>query len=108
MKNSIRNRFLALGLLLSLAIPFAINSLHFVIFQHQHNHSLNDSGLRIDNNKETHHNCLWKYSVEELIDNSIIIVNNIENTFQYKETINLIKVVSDLFYFSLRAPPIFA
>ena len=105
MKNSIRNRILALGLLLSFAIPFAVNSLHFVIFQHNHSQIVNYEGVIIHNDAETHHNCLWDYAIEEVLDNSIVINSNIESSFQYIEPISPKIVITESFFFSLRAPP---
>jgi hypothetical protein len=105
MKNSIRNRILALGLLLSFAIPFAVNSLHFVIFQHHHSHHNELIGTSFKNNEETHQKCLWDYAIEEVLDNSIVINSNIESSFQYIEPISPKVVITESYFFSLRAPP---
>ncbi len=105
MKNSIKNRFLALGLLLSFAIPFAINSLHFVIFHHEQNHNFIISDIGIYNNNQTHHKCLWDYAIEEVLDNSIVINTTIESSFQYSEPITPKIIVTESYFFSLRAPP---
>jgi len=106
MKNSIRNRILALGLLLSFAIPFAVNSLHFVIFQHGHSHHHENTGISFNHNEETHHKCLWDYAIEEVLDNSIVINTNIESSFQYIEPIMPKLIITESYFFSLRAPPI--
>ena len=105
MKQKILNRILSISLLLSLSIPFTINSLHFIIFEHHsHNHFSSD-GLSIYQNKDTHSLCLWDFATEEIIDNSILITNcdfiySIEKAIivQNYILININKL-------SLRAPP---
>jgi len=105
MKNSNKNRILALGLLLSFAIPFAVNSLHFVIFQHNHSTHIENTGVNLNQNNETHNKCLWDYAIEEVLDNSIVINTIIESSFQYSEPITPKIIVTDSYFFSLRAPP---
>jgi len=105
MKNSIRNRILALGLLLSFAIPFTVNSLHFVIFHHDHPQHHKNTGINLNHNEKTHHNCLWDYAIEEVLDNSIVINTIIESSFQYSEPITPKIIITESYFFSLRAPP---
>lgn len=106
MWQRLTERFFSLGLLITLSIPFAINSLHFIIFEH-HNHDHQfTKGENLVANDKTHQICQWDFAIEELNDPKIAI----ETPFIYQSP-NFLFNDKSIFvikedYFLLRAPPI--
>jgi hypothetical protein len=105
MKQDFRKRMLSLGLLLSLSIPFVINSLHFILFEH-HIHDYNFSvENKLVKNEKTHLICQWEFAIEEIVSTDI----SIKAPFISKLNLYLFNdrsvVVPNNRYFFLRGPP---
>ncbi len=106
MKLSIKKRIISFGLLISLSIPFAINSLHFVLFKH-HIHNLNfTKDVKLEAKVQSHLICQWDFAIEELTDAQILI----ETPFIHQSNKLIVNdkniIVLKDEYFLLRAPPI--
>ena len=92
--------------ILAIMFPFALNSLHYIIFEHNHEHDHHHE-LSITENNQTHSNCLWDFSIGDFNDNEIELsqqsftyINAVEvNNHSYKTKL--------LRFYALRAPPIF-
>ncbi len=105
--NKLGLKVSALLLLIAFAIPFTLNSLHYVLFQH-HDHPISiidDNSASFSHNSETHTNCLWDFATSiSNIDNIPFFI--VENIFiRNQRIINFYILENKLFYFSLRAPP---
>ncbi|MCK5845805.1 MAG: hypothetical protein KAG84_00080 [Bacteroidales bacterium] len=104
-KIEIRNKITATLFILAIAIPFFINSLHFIIFEHNHSCSHHHNNISITENTDTHSICLWDFSVSDT-NNDKHILNSIAFSYIINiESINLDYYFHLVSFTSLRAPP---
>jgi len=103
-KHKLWKRLNAIILLSAFAMPFMLNSFHYIIFEHDHNCEHHHE-LSITNNTQTHSNCQWDFSLGDFNDNNIDLINQSFTFLGFVENNNQSYTLALLRLFALRAPP---
>ena len=104
-RKNIRNRIKVFLVFTFFTIPFALNSLHFIIYEH-HSHCNNYYNISFIENNDTHDFCLYEFTSKIISEN--VKINNLKVSSNISFNIFLQEVLRNKTFrlFALRAPPI--
>ncbi len=102
----IKTKVTAILFIMALGFPLSINSLHYVLYEHDHNYT-HHHDISYTNTIESHSNCQWDFSVSDVDFEKITLKTTVLIFIKHIETKNLVYTSQDEFFFSLRAPPAF-